>query len=373
MIDLDFLIDAFKWFHQHPEKSFEEHQTQNHIATILKQQGIDHTKIANTGILVEINADHPHYPCIGIRADIDALPIQENSGVSYASLHDGMMHACGHDAHITIGIGLAIRLNELADRFTHRFKIVFQPGEESSLGVVKIMDSHVMDDCTIVLGFHADPTNPIHTLGLSHGAVAAAVDHFIIDIEGVGCHGAHPDSGIDPIVAATAIAQGLNTIVSRNMDPFHATLVSTTRISAGNTWNVVPSSAQLEGTFRTLDGNDRVRIAKRIKELANGIASGYQCQSKVEIIAGPPAVVNDATLVDICRNVAQTIGYRVVEAERSMGGDDFSFYLNHAKGIYIKFGTGIGPSIHHDDFKVDPACILPFVEYMIQCIIALDQ
>ena len=371
MTDIDFLIDEFKWFHQHPELSFQEHQTQTHIAAILDDHGVAYKKIADTGIVVHINAEKIDYPCIAIRADIDALPIKENSGVAYQSLHDGIMHACGHDAHIVIGIGLAIRLNELSDKLHHRFKIIFQPGEESSLGAVKIMESHMVDDCSIVLGFHADPTNPIDTLGLSCGAVAAAVDHFIIDIEGVGCHGAHPDSGIDPIIAAMALAQGLNTIVSRNMDPFHATLLSTTRISAGNTWNVIPSSAQLEGTFRTLDNHDRVKISKRIHDLTNGITQAYQCQSKVQIIAGPPAVINDAALTDLCCNVAKSCDYTVVEAERSMGGDDFSFYLDHAKGIYIKFGTGVGSSIHHDDFRVDPSCILPFIEYMIQCIHAL--
>lgn len=372
MQDLNFLLDEFKWFHQHPERSFEEVKTAKRILSILNDQGIDCQSIADTGVLALINADKPDLPCIAIRADIDALPIVETTDLPYKSIHDGTMHACGHDSHITIGLGLTIRLQEMKDNLPYRVKVIFQPGEETSLGALKITNEHLTDDCAFVFGFHADPTLPVNTLGISSGAVAAAVDHFLIEIEGVGAHGAHPDTGIDPIVAATTLAQGLNTIVSRNMDPSHAALVSTTRIQSGNTWNVIPSTATLEGTYRSLDTKDRALIGQRIQTLSNGIASAYQCHVNVQLIAGPPVLDNDSQLADYFTKLGKQCGYNVVEAERSLGGDDFSFYLENSKGIYIKFGTGIGPAIHHSDFLVDPSCILPFVDYMTQCIKAFD-
>ena len=369
MEDLKFLLDEFKWFHQHPEKSFEEYGTTKRIQMILENHGVDHRPIGKTGIVALINQDHPEYPCIGIRADIDALPIVETTTLAYKSIHEGVMHACGHDAHITIGLGLTIRLHQIASSLAYRIKVIFQAGEETSLGALDVVNAHLCDDCQLMFGFHSDPTLPVNTLGISAGAVAAAVDHFVIELTGVGAHGAHPDTGIDPIVAATALAQSLNTIISRNMDAFHPALLSTTRIESGNTWYVIPSTATLEGTYRTMDGHDRQYIGQRIHTLSQGIAMAYQCDANVKIIAGPPVLNNDATLVSYCRDKGKANGYTIVEEERSLGGDDFSFYLEKCPGIYIKFGTGIGPAIHHSDFMVDPSCILPFIDYLSDCII----
>lgn len=361
---------AFEWFHRNPELSYEEYETTERIRTFLTQEGIELLPLPlETGLAAVIRGEKKG-SVQALRCDIDALPIQEETGLAYASEYPGRMHACGHDFHITAGLGAALLLNERKGELAGTVKILFQPGEESSLGALKLLETDVMEDVARVWGFHADPTNEVFTIGIRPGAVAAAVDRFVITVKGVGCHGAHPDDGWDPIPAACAIVQALQTIPSRNVNPFHPSLLSVTRIEAGNTWNVIPGEVQLEGTVRTLDAKDRKLYEERVSQIAAQTAAAYGTSAQTEWIPGPPAVMNEEKMAELSGRVARTCGFAVAEEEQSLGGDDFSFYEEAVPGCYIKIGTGKGASIHQPTFQVDPQILLPASEYLTEVIMA---
>ena len=221
-----------------------------------------------------------------------------------------------------------------------------------------------MEDVERVWGFHADPTNAVGTIGIREGYVAAAVDRFMITVKGTGCHGAHPDDGIDPIVTSAAIIQALQSIVSRNVNAFHPSLLSVTRISAGTTYNVIPAEAVMEGTVRTMEKAHRALYEKRMREMAKQTAKAYGAEAEITWIAGSPAVYNHQSMADIVEKKAKESGFLTVEEESSMGGDDFSFYEEKKPGCYIKVGTGKGQLIHQPGFMVDKKVILSTAEYL---------
>lgn len=363
------LIEWFEWFHKNPELSYEEYHTTAKIKEILTQAGVEILSCPlETGLVAVIRGKQPG-PVCALRCDIDALPIMEETQLPYASLCEGKMHACGHDFHIIAGIGCAILLNKRTNELAGTVKIIFQPGEESSLGALKILETDVMDDVAQIWGIHADPTNEAGVLGIREGYVTAAVDRFVITIKGAGCHGAHPDDGIDPIPAAAAIIQAFQTIVTRNINAFHPALVSVTRMEAGNTWNVIPETAVLEGTVRTMDREDRVLFEKRMVEIAGHTAHAYGAEAAVEWVPGPPAVYNDKRMTEKSIRAAEQCGLIVAEEETSLGGDDFSFYENKIPGCYIKIGTGKGQLIHQPGFQVDEKVIWPAAEYLMKLLI----
>ena len=358
------LAEWFEWFHRHPELSYEEYETTDKIREVLTEAGVEILPCALETGLVAIVRGAKEGPVQALRCDIDALPIREETNLAYASEYEGKMHACGHDFHITAGIGCAVLLNERKDELAGTVKIIFQPGEESSLGALKVLETDVMEDVERIWGLHADPTNEAGTLGIREGYVTAAVDRFVITVKGVGCHGAHPDDGVDPIPAAAGIIQALQTIVTRNVNAFHPALLSVTRLTAGNTWNVIPEEAVLEGTVRTMNPEDRKLFQKRMEEIAQGTAAAYGAVAEVEWIAGPPATYNDKRMAEACIWLADKMGFSVVPEENSMGGDDFAFFEENIPGCYIKVGTGKGQLIHQPGFCVDKRAILPAAEYL---------
>ncbi|MDE6962017.1 MAG: amidohydrolase [Lachnospiraceae bacterium] len=358
------LTEWFEWFHRHPELSYEEYETTDKIREVLTEAGVEILPCALETGLVAIVRGAKEGPVQALRCDIDALPIREETNLSYASEYEGKMHACGHDFHITAGIGCAVLLNERKDELAGTVKIIFQPGEESSLGALKVLETDVMEDVERIWGLHADPTNEAGTLGIREGYVTAAVDRFVITVKGVGCHGAHPDDGVDPIPAAAGIIQALQTIVTRNVNAFHPALLSVTRLTAGITWNVIPEEAVLEGTVRTMNPEDRKLFQRRMEEIAQGTAAAYGAVAEVEWIAGPPATYNDKKMAEACIWLAEKMGFSVVPEESSMGGDDFAFFEENIPGCYIKVGTGKGQLIHQPGFCVDKRAILPAAEYL---------
>ena len=358
------LIEWFEWFHMHPELSYEEYKTTAKIREILTEEGVEILPYELETGLVAIVRGAVEGPVRALRCDIDALPVLEESGLSYASLEKGKMHACGHDFHIVAGLGCALLLSEKKSELKGTVKIIFQPGEESAVGALKILATDVMDDVEKVWGFHSDPTNEVGTIGIREGYVAAAADRFVVTVKGVGCHGAHPDHGIDPVPAAAAMVQAFQTIITRNIDAFHPALLSVTRIQAGQTWNVIPETAELEGTVRTMNREDRALAEKRMGEIAEHIAAAYGCGALFEWHPGSPAVYNDGEMAEQSKEVALKKGLLVVPEESSMGGDDFSFYEEKIPGCYIKIGTGKGPTIHQPGFTVDKSVLLPAAEYL---------
>lgn len=360
------LIEYFKWFHQNPELSYEEYETTERIRGILEEEKIEILPCSLKTGLVAIVRGKRKGPVQALRCDIDGLPIVEETGLSYASRHKGKMHACGHDFHTVAGIGCAILLNQKREELAGTVKILFQPGEESSLGALKLLETDVMEDVEQIWGIHADPTNEAGVLGIREGYVTAAVDRFVIRVTGTGCHGAHPDDGIDPIPAAAAVILGLQTIVSRNINAFHPALVSVTKVEAGNTWNVIPETALMEGTVRTMSREDRSLFEKRMREVAENTAKAYGGQAELEWFPGPAATYNDGEMVHKSIQAAEKCGLLVVPEESSMGGDDFSFYEKKIPGCYIKVGTGKGAAIHQPNFQVDQGVILPTAGYLVE-------
>ncbi len=362
------LIEWFEWFHAHPEFSYEEYETTAKIRKILEAAGVEILPYElETGLVAMVRGEQAG-PVQALRCDIDALPIREETGLAYASVEEGKMHACGHDFHIVAGLGCAILLQGKRKELKGTVKIIFQPAEESSVGALKILETDVMNDVEKIWGLHADPTNEVGTIGIREGYVTAAVDRFIIKITGIGCHGAHPDDGADPIVAGVAIVQALQNIVTRNMNAFHPTLISVTKFQAGNTWNVIPETAELEGTVRTMDKEDRILFEKRVKEIAEHTALAYGVSASVTWVAGPPATYNDGIMAEKCVEIGKKSGFEIVQEESSMGGDDFSFYEENIPGCYIKVGTGKGQLIHQPGFAVNKAVLYPTAKYLAEVI-----
>ena len=353
------LISDFEWFHMHPELSYEEK-----IREILTESGIEILPYPlETGVIAIVRGSK-NGPVQALRCDIDALPVKEETGLTYASCCEGKMHACGHDFHIIAGIGCAVLLQGRKDELAGDVKFIFQPGEETSVGALKILETDVLADVEQIWGIHADPTNDAGVLGIREGYVTAAVDRFVITIKGTGCHGAHPDDGTDPIPVAAAIVQALQTVVTRNINAFHPALVSVTRFQAGNTWNVIPESAVLEGTVRTMEREDRILFEKRVREIALHTSHAFGAEAEVEWIAGCPATYNDGGMAEESILMAEECGFSVVPEESSLGGDDFAFYEEKIPGCYIKIGTGKGERIHQPGFQVDESVILPAAEYL---------
>lgn len=367
------LREAFCWFHENPELAYEEVRTTEKIREILTAYGIEILPYALETGLVAIIRGEKKGAVQALRCDIDALPIVEETELPYRSKEVGKMHACGHDMHITAGIGCAVLLQENRNRLRGTVKIIFQPAEETSLGALKILATDVMEDVEKIWGFHADPTNAAGTIAVREGYVTAAVDRFVITVKGIGCHGAHPDNGIDPVPIAAAIIQALQSIVSRNINAFHPSLLSVTRVSAGATWNVIPAEAVMEGTVRTMEREDRALYEMRLREIAEKTAQAYGAEAEVEWIAGPPATLNDKEMADFCANLAEQMHLAVAQGESSLGGDDFAFYEEKIPGCYVKIGTGIGRPIHHPAFKVEQEMLLPAAEFLSGLILGDQQ
>lgn len=352
----------FEWLHVHPELGYQEYETTNYIKEQMKLAGIEILDLPlKTGLVAQINGKGVG-KVIGLRCDIDALPIQEETELSYISKNLGVMHACGHDFHTAVMIGVAKKLNGYKERMNGAFKIIFQPAEEAPGGAYEILKANILEDVSAYIGYHATPGVPVGTVGIREGAVMAAVDRFEIKIQGRGTHAAHPDQGIDPIVIVAAIIQSVQTIVSRNMNPFHSNLVSITRVESGNTWNVIPEKAFMEGTVRTLDHKDRQHIKQQLESIVTGIAQSYGGKAEVHWHAGPPAVCNDSALCDIAKQVANELETTIIEGEQSLGGEDFSLYLEKNPGIYMKIGTGGENPLHHPGFLIDTDALEPTVE-----------
>lgn len=365
------LRTAFCWFHRHPELSYEEYKTTEKIREFLTAHDIEILPYdLETGLVAVIRGEQDG-TAAALRCDMDALPIKEEAALDYISEEDGKMHACGHDMHITAGLGCAVLLQQRKSELKGTVKIIFQPAEETSIGALKILKTDVMDDVKRIWGFHADPTNPVGTIGIREGYVTAAVDRFVITVKGIGCHGAHPDDGIDPIPVSAAVIQALQTIVSRNINAFHPSLLSVTRVSAGTTWNVIPAEAVMEGTVRTMEREDRVLYEKKLREIAEKTAQAYGAEAQTEWIAGCPATYNDKEMADLCARKAQEMGMRVVPEESSLGGDDFSFYEENIPGCYVKIGTGVGHPIHHPGFLVNPDVLFPTAEFLAELMLSV--
>lgn len=362
-MDVNQLIEDFKWFHTHPELSYEEYETTKKIKDLLEQEDITILSTnLKTGLVAQVGTGNG--PVVALRCDIDALPIQEETNLPYKSQVAGKMHACGHDFHIATLLGAARLLKSWEGQLKGTIKLIFQPAEEAPGGAKKVIETGVLDDVSHIFGLHVSPLLPVGQVGIRVGADSAAVDAFKLIFKGKGCHAAHPEMGIDPIVAATQFVNAVQTVVSRNVNPFAPNLVSITHIEAGNTWNVIPESAFIEGTARTTTKADRNLVKSRILDLAKNIGAAYGVDLAVDWYEGPPATQNAADLENFVRDCAGLVGLEVTSIPGSLGGEDFSYYQEKIKGFFVHIGTGLSNSLHNPKFQVDPQSLAKASLYM---------
>lgn len=356
----------FQWLHRHPELSYEEAETTNRIRASLERAGIRIIDLPlKTGLVAEVGEGDT---VVALRADIDALPIEEQTSLPYRSENKGCMHACGHDFHTASVLGAALLLKRHETALTGRVRIFFQPAEEAPGGAKVLIEAGALQDVKAIFGLHASPLLEVGKVGISAGVVMAAVDRFVFRFRGKGTHAAHPESGVDPIPLAAAFVQSVQTVVTRNLNPFSAGLVSITHVEAGNTWNVIPEEALVEGTTRSMDAGERALIRARVCALAEQLTSAYGATVETDWYEGPPATVNDAFWASFAEETAQEHGLHVVPAPKSLGGEDFAFYQERVPGVFVLVGTGLGPALHTPDFHVDLDALAPTARYLAELV-----
>ena len=356
------LSEIFKWLHRHPELALKEYKTTEYLRKALLDAGIRllDTK-TGTGLIAVIGNGKP--PVIALRADIDALPIQEETALPYASETPGVMHACGHDFHAACMLGAAMLLKEREDKLPGTVKVIFQPAEETDKGANIMINTGLLNDVRLFLAGHTYPWFPAGTIGIRQGPVMASADRFSVRITGKGCHAADPDMGIDPIPALGAVISAFQTIVSRRLDPFDGAVVSITRVQSGNTWNVIPETALIEGTVRAMKETVRSNIRQSLEQLAVNTAKAYGCTATFEYENGPDVLFNNAGVCETAGAIAGEVGLKVEVNPPTMIAEDFSRYLKLAPGALFRIGTGGGYDNHHPLFTADPAALLPAAKF----------
>jgi amidohydrolase len=353
-------------FHMIPELGFKEFKTTEGIVKYLEHLDIK-VKTFNdlTGAvgMLEVNEK---YKTIGIRADIDGLPIYEKTGLEYTSKNNGMMHACGHDGHIAIALGTAKILTMLKDTLKVNVKFIFQPAEETTQGAEKIIENHALENPKLdaIFGLHIIPGMESGSIGLKEGPIMAAADKFEITIKGKGGHGAMPHKTIDPIVIAGDIISSFQKVISREVDPLDSAVISIGIINAGTAFNIIPEEVHMAGTVRTFDPYNREHIKNRINEFLEGITRGYGGSYSLKYTYGIPAVRNDSKITKKIKKILEhSIGQEaVVEAQPTMGSEDFALFLQQVPGSFIFLGSnnqneGVVNSLHHPEYTIDEKVI----------------
>ncbi|WP_417687790.1 M20 aminoacylase family protein [Roseibium sp.] len=361
----DFHEEITAWrrdFHENPEILYETVRTAGRVAELLESFGVDEvaTGIGRTGVVGVIKGRNGGSgKTIGLRADMDALPIEEITGKEYASKVPGKMHACGHDGHTSMLLGAAKYLAETRN-FDGTVVVIFQPAEEGGAGAKAMIDDGLMTRWGIdeVYGMHNYPGMPVGEFAIRKGPVMAATDEFAVKITGRGGHAAKPHQTIDPIVAGSQIVTALQSIASRNTDPLKSVVVSVTVFEAGNAFNVIPQEATLRGTVRTLDAEVRKLAEERFKAIVTSIAEGMGAQAEIDYILGYPVVVNHDEQTDFAADIAEEVagtGKVKRDLPPMMGGEDFAYMLEERPGAFIFTGNGDSAGLHHPlyDFNDD--------------------
>ncbi|MCC5974850.1 MAG: amidohydrolase [Rubellimicrobium sp.] len=343
-------------FHMNPELGTECHETAAFVAARLREFGVDeiHEGIATTGIVALIRGKAPG-PVIGLRADMDALPITEQTGAPHASKIPGRMHACGHDGHTAMLLGAAKYLAETRN-FEGTVALIFQPAEETGGGADVMVAEGMLDrfDIAEVYAIHTAPGIPLGEFATRPGALMAAVDTFYINIKGKGGHGAMPHLAQDPVIAACSMAMAIQTIVSRNHDPVRDLVVTVAQIHTGIVDNVIPETAYLDGTIRTFDKETQAMVMRRMQEIVAGQAASFGVEAHLEYEVGFPPTINDPDRARFASEIAGEVGVAVdPDHPRKMGAEDFSFMLEQRPGAYLFLGNGDTPYVHNPRFDFD--------------------
>jgi len=352
-----------RYFHEHPELGFEEVETSRIVAERLRSFGFDEvqTGVAVTGVVGLLHGSRPG-KVVALRADMDALPIHEENEVEYCSKHDGVMHACGHDAHTAMLLGVARLLADRRDDFAGTIKFLFQPAEEGRGGARRMVEAGVLENPHVdaVFGLHVAQDSPAGLVIARDGAALMGADMFKITVTGKGGHGALPHLTIDPIVTGSAIVSALQTIVSRNVDPVIPGVVTVATFHAGEASNVIPNTAEMTGTIRVVSMEQRQMILDRMNAIAIGIGKAMGAEVTLDLTYGTPPTVNTPEMAALVRNVAAGIvgEERVTQGPLVSASEDFSEFLNEAPGCFFMVGTrndekGLTWGHHHPRFDID--------------------
>lgn len=372
------LVEWRRRMHQYPELGFRENLTADFISHKLTEWGVDHQKgVAKTGIVATIKSDFEG-EVLAIRADMDALPVFELNDVAYKSRHEGVMHACGHDGHSAIALGIAHYLAHNRDKFRGTVKIIFQPAEEGPGGAKPMIEEGVLKnpDVSAIVGLHLWNNLPLGTMGIREGALMAAVESFQCQIFGKGGHGAMPDQTIDSIVVGAQIVNGLQTIVSRNIKPTDSAVVTVGTFQGGTALNVIADTVKMSGTVRYFNPQYEHLIHQRIETIIKGICDSHGAKYDLDYWQLYPPVINHPRITELVRSVALDVvetPLGVVPECQTMGGEDMSFFLQEVPGCYFFLGSanaekGLNYPHHHPRFDFDETVLSLGVEMFARCV-----
>jgi amidohydrolase len=355
------VVKLRRTIHANPELAFEENETSKLVADTLERTGIEVKRgVARTGVIGTLKGNSAG-KVVALRSDMDALPILEATGLSFASKNSGKMHACGHDAHTAIGLGAAMILSELQDELHGEVRFLFQPSEEKNPGGASVMISDgALDGVDEIYGLHVIAQHDAGTVGFCEGEMMASADELYITIKGKSGHGARPHYAIDPIVASAHVITGLQTLISRNLDPFSQGVITIGSIHGGFAPNIIPEEVKLVGTLRSMTSQWREYAHKRVREITEGICSAMGATCDVHIDKGYPVLRNDFAKTIFAKGCGlELFGHQqVFDAERLMGAEDFAYYLEKVPGTFYRLGIrnekqGITADIHNDHFTID--------------------
>ena len=358
----DWIINIRRELHEHPELMYEEFKTSELIRRELDKLDIPYKHpIAETGVLASIG--NGNGPCVALRADMDALPIHEETDVPFRSKIDGKMHACGHDCHVSMLLGAAKLLKEKENKINGTVKLLFQPAEEGGAGGKLMREEGALKDPAVerIFGLHVWPQMPSGQIGSREGTFLAATSSLSLTVKGVGGHAAVPQLTKDPVLTSARIITNLQSIISRELDPLDSGVVSITVINGGNASNVIPSDVKVKGTLRSLTMEGLKKLQKRVKEIAEGIAQTHGCEAIVEYVGNDyPPTVNDSDMWKFAKKVGiELLGNEnVSDLDAVMGGEDFAYYTEKVKGCFVVLGMNNPDidatySVHHPMFKAD--------------------
>jgi amidohydrolase len=359
------LIEIRRHLHSHPELSGQEYKTAAYVAGVLSSCGLRVQElVGKTGVVAELSGeDDPRI--LAIRADMDALPIPERVELEFASTQLGMMHACGHDVHTTVGLGTAMVLSQLGMPLPGTIRFLFQPAEETAQGARWMIEDGVMEGVSAILGLHAYPSVPARTIGIRYGALTAAADDLEIILVGESGHGARPHEAIDAIWIASQVVTTLQQSISRTQNPLHPVVLTIGQINGGRAPNVIADTVKLSGTVRSLHPDTRSHLPQWIETIVAGVCQPHGAKYEVTYRRGVPSVLNDPVLTELtarCASEALGEDHTQLIHEPSLGAEDFSLYLEHAPGTMFRLGVGftdraVNHPLHHPKFEVDESAI----------------
>ena len=361
------LVEIRRHIHAHPELSGQEYQTAAFVAGVLSANGLHVEEgIGRTGVIGELQGTQPSDRILAIRTDMDALPIQERTSLEYASRIEGVMHACGHDIHTTVGLGTAMVLSQIAPELGGKVRFLFQPAEEIAQGANWMVQDGVMNNVAAILGLHVFPSIPAGSVGIRYGALTAAADNLEIIIIGESGHGARPHEAIDAIWIAAQVITSLQQAISRTQNPLRPVVLSIGQINGGRAPNVIAYKVQLLGTVRSLHQETRDKLPQWIENIVANVCNSFNAKYQVNYHQGVPSVQNDNALTQLLQSSAEeawTNDRVQILPEPSLGAEDFSVYLEHAPGSMFRLGVGyeeriINHPLHHPQFEVDESAII---------------